>query len=360
MFENGGLLGSIHLMLIHKPRKVLGVPIDDNATAYHRVIQPLYYLQQEGLDIQFLAEPDKQAAQYDWADILYIQCLYAPDAYNFYFEQKKLGKKIIIDFDDDYINIPDDSPEQTEIVDHKTGKSYRFPTELRSLYIKMFVGLADVVVVTNETLKQLYSPFSKKIVVIPNCVSQDMRRDVPKLPNEKVRILWSGSASHKPDLVEANEKAYLQIIQDKYPDLVEFHFQGPINFDEIFPTLPKVSHPTVPFGEYLNLIQEINPDIAIAPLKNNVFNHAKSNLKYLQMTMMEAAFVGQNINPYSNIDSGHDGYLADGVSSWVKALSKLVESADHRKKIAANALSYVESAFMIEKKINKWKEIISY
>jgi len=347
-------------MLIYKPRKVLGIPIDNSATSYHRVIQPLHQLMQEGLNIQFLGEQEKQLEQYAWADILYIQCLYAPDAYNFYFEQKRQGKHIIIDFDDDYINIPEDSPEQTEIIDSKTGEVFRFPTQLRTLYVKMFVGLADVVVVTTETLKKLYGPFAKKIVVIPNCMSQDMKRDIPKTPNEKVRILWSGSASHKPDLLEANEKGYLQQIHQKYGDKVEFHFQGPLNFSEIFPNLPLVSHPVASFGDYLNVIQDINPDIAIAPLKNNIFNHAKSNIKYSQMTLMEAAFIGENLNPYVAIDNGHDGFLADGATSWTKALSKLVESPELRQKIVGNATKYVESHFMIKKQVSKWRELISF
>jgi glycosyltransferase involved in cell wall biosynthesis len=345
---------------MYKPRKVLGVPIDASATSYHRVIQPLYYLMEEGLDIQFLGEQEQQLDQYKWADVLYIQCLYAPDAYNFYFEQKKSGKHIIIDFDDDYINIPEDSPEQTEIINSKTGEVCRFPTELRSLYVKMFIGLADIVVVTTDTLKRLYSPFAKKIVVIPNCISQDMKRDKPKLPNDKVRILWSGSASHKPDLVEANEKGYLQQINEKYGDKVEFHFQGPLEFSELFPNLPVIAHSVASFSDYLNVIQDINPDIAIAPLKNNVFNHAKSNIKYLQMTLIEAAFVGQNLNPYIGIDSGHDGCLADSTNSWVKSLSKLIESSDLRAKVAANAMKYVESHFMIEKQISKWRELIYF
>lgn len=347
-------------MLIHKARKVLGIPIDNSATSYHRVIQPLHYLAQEGLDIQFLGDPENQPQQYAQSDILYIQCLYAPDAYNFYLEQKKQGKHIVIDFDDDYINIPDDSPEQTEIIDKKTGESYKFPTKLRALYVKMFIALADIVVVSTETLKALYGPFAKKILVIPNCVSQDMKRDKPKLPNEKIRILWSGSASHKPDLLEAAEKGYLQQINEKYADKVEFHFQGPLNFSEIFPGLPHVAHPTVDFGDYLNVIQDINPDISIAPLKPNIFNAAKSNLKYLQMTLMESAFIGQSYHPYAEIESGHDGFLAEGTSSWVKALSKLIESADTRKKVVTNAMKYVEARYMIEKHINSWRSVISF
>jgi len=347
-------------MLVTHPRKVLGVPIDSSATSYHRVVQPLHFLMQEGAEIQFLGEQKDQPEQYQWADILYTQCLYAPDAYKFYHEQKLRGKRLIVDFDDDYLNIPIDSPEQTEIIDSKTGEVYRFPTQLRTLYVKMFIALADVVVVTTEVLKNLYAPYAKKVVVIPNCVSNEMLRDIPKYDNERIRILWTGSASHKPDLEEAYQKEFLQKINEKYGDKVEFHFQGPLDFESIFKELPMVMHPTVPYGDYLNLIQDINPDIAIAPLKLNEFNASKSNIKYLQMTLMEAAFVGQNYNPYIGIENGVDGYLVDNSESWARALSKLIESKDLRDELVTNAMKYVKSQFMIEKQIDKWRALISF
>ena len=78
------------------------------------------------------------------------------------------------------------------------------------------------------------------------------------------------------------------------------------------------------------------------------------------MTLMEAAFVGQSMNPYVGIDSGHDGFLADGTNAWVKALSKLIESAELRKKVVNNATKYVESHFMIEKQISKWRDLVSF
>lgn len=217
-------------MLIKSPRKILAAPLDNNATSYHRIIQPLYELIQKGepwnSQIQFLSEKDEQLDQYSWADLLFIQCLYAPDAYQFYCEQKSKGKFIILDFDDDYINIPEDSPEQTEIIDKDTGEVHQFPTELRSIYVQMFVQLADIVTVTNEHLKKLYSPWQKNIKVIPNCVSEEMRRDLPKEPNDKVRILWSGSSSHLPDLHYI--KGALIEIANQVGAQVEFHFQGPI------------------------------------------------------------------------------------------------------------------------------------
>jgi len=268
-------------MLIKSAKKILAAPIDNGATSYHRVLQPLYELTQKGFpwsdNIQFLGEKEEQPGQYEWADILFIQCLYTPDAYQFYANQKKKGKFIIIDFDDDYINIPSDSPEQTQVIDKETGQAYQFPPEFRGLYVQMFIQLADIVTVTTENLKILYTPWAKNIKVIPNFVSNSMKRDIPKVPNSKIRILWSGSNSHLNDLNLLRKP--LKAIDEKYKDKIEFHFQGGLDFPRIFDDIPVISHPIAEFKDYLNVIQDINPDIFLAPLREDTCNLSTPNLK---------------------------------------------------------------------------------
>ena len=348
-------------MLIKSPRKILAAPLDNNATSYHRIIQPLYELIQKGEpwsnNIQFLGDKEQQLDQYAWADIAFIQCLYAPDAYKFYAEQKKQGKFIVLDFDDDYINIPEDSPEQTEIIDKETGEAHQFPSEMRSIFVQMFIQLADVVTVTNDHLKTLYSPWQKTIKVIPNCVSPEMRRDKPKKKNDKIKILWSGSSSHLPDLHLI--KGALAEVVKQVGDKIELHFQGPIDFEEEFPDLPLVTYPAVPFADYLDVIQGINADIAIAPLRNHIFNKSKSNLKFLQMSLMEAAFVGSNYGPYASIDHGSEALLAKTENDWVKHLVELVNNETLRNTLVKNATKHIDMNFMINKQIHNWINIFT-
>jgi len=348
-------------MLIKSPRKVLAIPLENNATSYHRIIQPMYEILQRGgaweNKIQFLGEKEDQLSQYEWADILFIQCLYAPDAYKFYADQKKKGKFIILDFDDDYINIPADSPEQTEIIDKETGETHSFPPQMRSLFIQMFIQLADVVTVTNSHLKRLYSPWNKNIKVIPNCVSSEMKRDIFKEKNEKVKILWSGSSSHLPDLHHIKDA--LIKISEKYGDEIEFHFQGPIDFKKEFPELPLITYPSVPFGDYLDVLQGINADIAIAPLRDHIFNMSKSNLKFLQMTLMGSAYIASKYGPYKDIDHKYDGMVASNTDGWIKAISQLVDHESLRDSLVENATKYVENNFMIDKKLYHWENLLT-
>lgn len=338
-------------------RPTLAVPLDGSATAYHRIMQPFYHLFERGKPVQFLGDSDEQPGQYAWADILYIQCLYAPGAYQFYSEQKELGKKIICDFDDDYFNIPEDSPEQTEIIDHQTGEAHQFSPELRTLWVKLFLDMVDTLVVTTPELKELYQPFTKNDVrVIPNCVAPDMARDIPKKSHDAVRLLWSGSSSHLPDLNLIKEP--LKILQDELGDKIEIFFQGPLVFDDIFPNLSFTALPAVPYGQYLNTIQDIDADIALMPIKNNAFNAGKSNLKYQQMSLLEMATVASNFGPYKCIESGVNGFLAANPNEWVSHIKTLVNDAELRRTMTDNAINYIKDNHMIADNLCMWESLL--
>lgn len=338
-------------------KNILAVPIDNSATAYHRIVQPMHYLKELGYPIQFLGSKEEQLEQFEWADILYIQCLYAPGAYQFYLEQRKKGKKIIIDFDDDYINIPEDSPEQTEVVDAITGETFRFSPELRSFWIKLFLALADKVVVTTKTLRSLYQPFvQERVIIIPNCVSFDMRRDQPKRVHSEIRILFTGSASHLPDLEII--KAPLNRVYDLYKDSVKFIFQGPIDFSKVL-NFPFEQISEVSFGEYLNLIQSIDADIGLLPLKKNDFNNAKSNLKYCQLSLLDICCVASDFGPYSDIESGINGFKCKTEDDWVFSLTKLIEDSQLRCNCIDSALKKIYDNNIIDLHLDKWKTLLS-
>ena len=225
------------------------------------------------------------------------------------------------------------------------------------MFVKQFCQLADVIVVTTESLKKLYSTVSKNVVVIPNCVTEDMFRDREKKKNETTKILWSGSASHLPDLALIRQP--LLDLKAKYGSKIEISLQGPLNFSEVFPDLDFVGYPSVPFDQYLNLIQDINPDIALGPLKANLFNASKSNLKFLQMSIMEAAFVGSSCGPYlETIDDGIDGMLCSSDEDWVSKISKLIDTPALVNKLAQSAFKTVKAKYMLDHHLNRWQQAL--
>jgi glycosyltransferase involved in cell wall biosynthesis len=305
-------------------------------------------------EVQFFQEESEQLKQCSLADVIFTQCLYSPSAYQFYRQQVRQGKKLVIDFDDDYFNIPDDSPEKMAVIDRKTGEAKLVTKESRNYWIKAFLRLATVVTVPTEPLKILYEPFCERIEVVPNCLSLDMARDIPKKSHDKIRVLWSGSSSHLPDL-----KMLTEVLSALTKEGLEVHFQGPIDFKKIFPDLNFIGHKLVDFSEYLNTIQAIDADIALMPLKANDFNRGKSNLKYLQMTFMEAACVASNFGPYAqDILHNKTGLLASNTSEWIENILRLAKNENFRKNLVDNAMKFVKDNFLVNQHLDKWRHAL--
>lgn len=334
--------------------KILGVPIDNSATSYHRLLQPLFSFNNSE-KVQFLNTDNLE--QYSWCEVIYTQCLYSPSAYEFYRDLVRSGKKLVIDYDDDYLNTPNNIPNKTSIINRETGLQTPILGEERNYWVKAFLRLSDHIVVTTEELKKLYEPFCNSISVIPNCVSQDMRRDYPKnFEPDKVCILWSGSTSHIADLEILVEP--LTKISEKYANKIEIHFQGSLDFNKVFKNIPIKIHTTVSFQEYLNSIQEINPDIALLPLENNSFNNCRSNLKYLQMSLMESSVIASPVGPYTEIENNVNGLIANSSVDWFNAIEKLILNSGLRKTLVDNS-KLIINKYDISNFLDKWARVCS-
>ena len=50
---------------------------------------------------------------------------------------------------------------------------------------------------------------------------------------------------------------------------------------------------------YPEFMSHFNPDISLAPVIDHDFNRAKSAIKWMEGTLMGAATIASNLNPYS-------------------------------------------------------------
>ena len=91
----------------------------------------------------------------------------------------------------------------------------------------------------------------------------------------------------------------------------------------------------VPIDKYARVMRWIAPDIMVSPMEHNVFNVAKSNLKWLEAAMVGACFVGARWGEYSRtVKDGETGILADGLSEWRDVLTGLALDAVKRQEVA--------------------------
>ncbi|MDQ7084915.1 MAG: glycosyltransferase [Sulfurovum sp.] len=96
----------------------------------------------------------------------------------------------------------------------------------------------------------------------------------------------------------------------------------------------------MPTEQYYKALQSY--DINLAPLESSVFNDAKSNIKYLEASILGLPTVASDVAEYhSSIIQGMTGFIAQDTASWIDKLEQLIEDKNLRENIAKNAYDAV-------------------
>ena len=261
---------------------------------------------------------------------------------------KELGKPVVLDLDDDFLNLPTNHPDRLSGV---------FTDSLPSLLYA--ITAVDAVAVTTQALYDVVSEFAKSVYLLPNYLDDAIWKFKP-LPqgkqDETVKLIYIAGQSHYPDL-ELIEPALLNI-SNKYGSKVEFVFYGIEH--PILKSLKNAVHIPSKTYEYKNFAEDVNnfdAAIGIAPLVNNQFNASKSELKYLEYSAIGLAGVFSNVPAYNQaVKAGETGLLSASQDEWEKNISLLIDDNEYRRMIAMNAQQDVEDNWLLRDHAHKWIE----
>ena len=101
------------------------------------------------------------------------------------------------------------------------------------------------------------------------------------------------------------------------------------------------------------------PDIGLAPLLDEPFNRAKSELHWIEYALAGAATVASaftGAGPYDVIRDGVDGLLARDSAAWESHLRRVVASGGLRSEIAAAALERVRAEYALAVRAPEWAD----
>jgi len=204
--------------------------------------------------------------------------------------REDLGKdtKIIFEIDDLLPEVPEQN----------VHEAFQPPPDEVNANITKALGYCDWAVVPTQPLKDWLQSLvpGYEVKVIPNYLAE-LDGDLPKITakpeDAKPRIGWGGSISHDGDL-----DLIIKAVENIEDDLVQWVFLG---------HRPRVdtqdryieSHPGVPPHEYLPLLMRQDLELVLAPLEDNSFNKAKSNLRLIQAGAIGAAVIASPIGPYT-------------------------------------------------------------
>jgi glycosyltransferase involved in cell wall biosynthesis len=220
---------------------------------------------------------------------------------------------------------------------------------------------ADLVTTSTAFLRDYLKPFNANVQILPNLlndqlwslreISQDSQAGGP------VCIGYMGGQSHLPDLIAVQPA--LESILDAYPGRVRFKFWGVRPPDEIIQR-PEVEWIPLDLRDYAGFARyfcQQTCDIFIAPLEDNLFNRAKSALKFLEYSALGVPGVFSHIPAYAEaISNGQNGFLATDHHSWQTALSSLLDSPKLRWDMGLAAQKTVKEHWLLSGNAEQWRQ----
>ena len=337
--------------------RVLYLLADQTGCGWYRCLMPGIYLRNlYGVDAMAATSlSDEVRAFARDADILVFQRQLSDSVLDFLCEQKAIGKKIVYEIDDDFWHLPVKNP------------VYRYYQADGLARLTRFIRVADVVTVSTEPLRQVVGAMHDHVVVLPNAVDPDLadtiiasRHSQPARSPGMVRIGWSGSNFHEGDLDCAVDAL---ITMATRPD-VQLVFLGwvPERIEREVPAAKVEKHPFILTNNYYHAMAALQLDIGVAPLRDNRFNEAKSNLKYLEYSMFRVPTVASPVYPYARtITDGEDGILVkkNRYQEWLRQLTRLVEDRAERERLARNAYATVRERFHLKTTVRGWLDLYS-
>lgn len=324
----------------------------EDACAYLRLLSPAKLLGIkviEGRENNQNTYPERAKE----GDLVFIQRDFPRDlpAYDKVLElARKQHKPVVFDIDDLLFFLPENHPERI---------SHHYTEAL----LPMLEALteADLISVTTPTLKTYLEPFNKNIFVVPNYFDDtiwNLKKPVLKNNNEPIIIGYMGGESHQPD-IEFITPALEEILK-KYPQKLRLVFWGikPSNKLTAYSQvqwLPAHSYNYPAFAQYF---QTQEADIVIAPLVDNIFNAAKSPLKFFEYSSIGAPGVYSNLDPYQQvITHGENGFLASTLEEWRFYLEALIQNAELRHRMAIKAQQTIHDRWLLSQNLGQWKNI---
>jgi hypothetical protein len=325
---------------------------------------PAKYLARRGHEVQILSD-DSQSAE-------------APDVMVFYRAHFPQGVKILDWCKKNRIRVVFDTDDALELVPPE-NLNYHVIQPRLDVYQRL-LSTADVVTTTTPTLANHLRAWNRNVVVIPNSVDPEDWPARTPAKTGKVRIGWTGSATHFADLTVALDairelqkknsfKLVLQGIcmEPTLQELVDFldarwgkrFFETPVGrairrFMQKLEGIDYEFQPMVPIQAHPAKVCDLALDIGIAPLADDRFNRHKSCIKYYEYAMAGAVTLASHVLPYSE---EVPTTAKNNRESWKFRLESLLR-ADRDSQLQAER-NWVLQHRNIETAVEQWERVLA-
>ncbi|WP_412148318.1 glycosyltransferase [Curtobacterium flaccumfaciens] len=257
------------------------------------------------------------------------------------------GIRVVAEVDDDFFTVSGRA---------RLARAEYDPDRLAS--IDALVRGADTVIVSTPELAEVVRPVARHVVVVPNALDPGLwtsgaTEDDDERPAGEHRVLYMGTLTHAADL---------ELLRDVFADLATAD-GTPIRLEVIGVTedgdadwfrrieVPDGHYP--PFSRWL-VAHRARWRAGVAPLRDEEFNRAKSDLKFLEYTALGLPAVVSDRPSYAVAER----YGAVGVPDDVDAWRAAVRAAVERGAPDERAERWVRDARTIGRDGDTWRRVL--
>ena len=410
---------------MNKQIKCLIIPSDRSGVSKFRSIDPHLKLQELYPKDFFIEIVTAGTDGVDWEDTTYLkqfnivhfhrainqvvdntlQPVYGDNAKRIFNKIKSLGITLVMDIDDYWM----------PTIDHPAYHILK--SSKIDEFIKYNLTLSDYVITTTEIFANEVRKFNKNVIVLPNAIdpSEPQFQNKPIKNDKKLRVGWLGGSSHLNDLelIKGSLNSWVHSPEGKESQLVVcgFDLRGTITetnqqtgeqktrkispkesvwcrYEEMFTDNYRSLSPeykrhllmysqdednayndlnepyrrvwTKPITTYASNYN--NFDVSLAPLKEHIFNKAKSQLKVIEAGFHKKALIAQNYGPYTidlinvleyggKINENGNAILIDSKKNhkdWYQALKFLYKNPEMVDIMSNNLFKLVNEKYHID------------
>lgn len=275
------------------------------------------------------------------------------------FQQK--GKFIVFENDDTYL--PDKGVPLNML---GSDKAKDIAIQL-SKNIERALKTADLIIASTPLLANEYRLFTQKpIIVRHNTVDPLDEWPRKRLHGDKLRVGFVGSVSSNNDWLHVADTIRKMDDSGLYQIVVLGNYRGQRGYEkdeEFWYTLKNLEwHTFVPVTRYYKKIADMQLDVAMIPRSDNYFNRCKSNIKFLEMSLLKIPVVAQgfstNDSPYQGKQDKKYMTVVTKNEDWWETMEDVRNDYNKYATLAESAHDYVVENYNIEKYAKKWRQII--
>ena len=289
--------------------RILAITNKFSGVGYHRIMMPLVNMRK---DYCLITDTINEAVFDNNYDIvLFNRFLASTDAKLLVKMKMKYNFKLIVDNDDYWILPPS----------HVLAQRYS-ESNIGEIIVE-YMKVADLCTCTHERLADEIYKHNPNVEILPNAIPYGEEQfHSNKLESDLVRLFWSGSGTHVPDLNILRNP--MKKINFPVRTIIAGYNLGEkqvwdrmigvfTNGLKLNPTIYDYADITKYMGAYAD------SDISIIPLVDNKFGSMKSNLKVLETASKRNPAIVSNVHPYKDmpvcyVNNQKDWYY------WIKLL----------------------------------------